>query len=95
MLAVVYDGIVLLAAVQFADYPLERPFARADDRKPDRSRASRTLSPLRRVDALLGYTGAVFRAIRGRHVRSRCGRRSRSSPGLLLPALIGARLFPS
>jgi Cu-processing system permease protein len=91
MLAVVYDAIVLLGAVQFADYPLERPMLGLMMANPiDLAR----LLLLVRLDvgALLGYTGAVFQhAFTG-------------SPGLaiaagtlvmwaLVPALAGARLF--
>ena len=91
LLALVYDAAVLLAAVQFADYPLERPMAIAMFLNPiDLTR----LLLLTRFDvaALLGYTGAVFQSFLG------------GTAGLLVaagavvlwvaaPALAGARLF--
>lgn len=63
-LAIVYDALVLMAAVQFADYPLERPMLIAMFTNPvDLSR----LLLLTRFDAaaLLGYTGAVFQSFLG------------------------------
>lgn len=59
VVALVYDAVVLLAAVQFADYPLEQPMLVAMFTNPiDLAR----LLLLTRFDAaaLLGYTGAVF-----------------------------------
>jgi Cu-processing system permease protein len=90
-LAVVYDALVLMAAVQFADYPLERPMLAAMIANPiDLAR----LLLLTRFDvaALLGYTGAVFQRFFG------------GTGGLMVatgavalwvavPALAGARLF--
>ena len=90
VLAVVYDAVVLMAATQFADYPLERPMLVAMLANPvDLSR----LLLLLRLDgaALLGYTGAVFQRFFG-------------GTGLLvaaaavalwiaLPAVAAARLF--
>ncbi len=90
LLAIVYDAVVLLAATQLADYPLERPMLAAMLANPiDLSR----LLLLVRLDgaALLGYTGAVFQRFLG-------------SAGFLvaagavtlwiaLPALVGARRF--
>lgn len=64
LVAIVYDAVVLLAAVQFADYPLERPMLIAMFANPvDLSR----LLLLTRFDAaaLLGYTGAVFQSLLG------------------------------
>ena len=64
LVAVVYDAVVLMAAVQFADYPLERPMLIAMFANPvDLSR----LLLLTRFDAgaLLGYTGAVFQSFLG------------------------------
>lgn len=61
LVAVVYDAIVLMAAVQFADYPIERPMLVAMFTNPvDLAR----LLLLTRFDAaaLLGYTGAVFQS---------------------------------
>lgn len=61
LLALVYDAVVLMAAVQLADYPLERPMLAAMFTNPiDLSR----LLLLTRFDAaaLLGYTGALFQS---------------------------------
>ena len=61
LVVVVYDAVVLMAAVQLADYPLERPMLIAMFANPvDLSR----LLLLTRFDAaaLLGYTGAVFQS---------------------------------
>jgi Cu-processing system permease protein len=91
MLAVVYDGIVLLAAVQFADYPLERPMLALMIANPiDLARLVLLLHF--DVAALLGYTGAVFERFVG-------GTSGLVVAGVALftwaaaPALIGARLF--
>jgi Cu-processing system permease protein len=65
MLAVVYDGIALLAAVQFAEYPLERPMLALMIANPiDLARLVLLLHF--DVAALLGYTGAVFEQFVGR-----------------------------
>lgn len=57
--AVVYDGLVLLAASVFADYPLERPLLAAMLVNP--VDLARVVLLLRfDVAALLGYTGAAF-----------------------------------
>ena len=64
LVAIVYDAVVLLAAVQFADYPLERPMLVAMFANPvDLSR----LLLLTHFDAaaLLGYTGAIFQSFLG------------------------------
>jgi Cu-processing system permease protein len=59
MMAVVYDGLVLMAAVQFADYPLEKPMLALMIANPiDLARLVLLLQF--DVAALLGYTGAVF-----------------------------------
>lgn len=91
LLAVVYDAAVLMAAVQLADYPLERGMLAAMTANPiDLAR----LVLLTRFDtaALLGYTGAVFQRFFG------------GTLGALIalgavvlwvawPAVLGARLF--
>lgn len=64
VVALVYDAAVLMAAVQFADYPLERSMLVAMFANPiDLSR----LLMLTRFDAaaLLGYTGALFQSFLG------------------------------
>ena len=64
LMAVVYDGLVLLAVSLFADYPLERPVLAAMLANPvDLARVALLL----RFDtaALLGYTGAVLRQVLG------------------------------
>lgn len=89
-LAVLYDGVVLMAAARFADYPLERPMLGAMLANPiDLSR----LLLLVRLDgaALLGYTGAVFQRFFG-------GAGFIVAAGAValwvaVPALAGARLF--
>jgi Cu-processing system permease protein len=91
MLAVVYDGLVLLAAVQFSDYPLERPMLALMIANPiDLARLVLLLHF--DVAALLGYTGAVFERFVG-------GALGLVVAGAALfiwaaaPALVGARLF--
>jgi Cu-processing system permease protein len=90
LLAIVYDAVVLLAAAQFADYPLERPMLVAMLANPiDLSR----LLLLVRLDgaALLGYTGAVFqRFFGGAGVLVAAGA---VALWIAIPALAGARLF--
>jgi Cu-processing system permease protein len=62
--AVVYDGVVLLLAATFADYPLERPMLGAMMANP--VDLARVVLLLRfDVAALLGYTGAVFQQFFG------------------------------
>lgn len=57
--AVVYDAMVLMAAVMFAEYPLERPMLALMMANP--VDLGRVLLLLRfDVAALMGYTGAVF-----------------------------------
>jgi Cu-processing system permease protein len=88
---VLYDGLVLLLATMFADYPLERPllvlmFANPVD-------LARVLLLLHLdVSALMGYTGAVFKSFFGGAGGSLL------ALGVLLgwstlPALYGLRLF--
>jgi Cu-processing system permease protein len=90
-LAIVYDAAVLMAAVQFADYPIERPMLAAMIANPiDLAR----LLLLQQFDvaALLGYTGAVFQQFFGG-----VGGMFVASGAVVLwvaiPALAGARLF--
>ncbi len=57
--ALVYDGLVLLAAMTFSDYPLETPLLVASMANPiDLARV--TLLIQTDWAALMGYTGAVF-----------------------------------
>ena len=57
--ALVYDGLVLLAAMAFSDYPLETPLLVASMANPiDLARV--TLLVKTDWAALMGYTGAVF-----------------------------------
>jgi Cu-processing system permease protein len=59
LLAVVYDGVVLLAVALFSDYPIERPLLGLTLANP--IDLARVLMLLRLdVAALMGYTGAVF-----------------------------------
>ncbi|HET9426089.1 MAG TPA: ABC transporter permease subunit [Gemmatimonadaceae bacterium] len=91
LLAVVYDGLTLMAATQFADYPIERPMLVAMIANPiDLAR----LLLLFQFDvaALLGYTGAVFQ----RFFEGALG--LAIAAGALVfwttvPAIAGARLF--
>jgi Cu-processing system permease protein len=90
LLAVVYDAVVLLAAAQFADYPLERPMLVAMLVNPiDLSR----LLLLVRLDgsALLGYTGAVFQRFFGG--AGLLAAAAAVALWIALPAWAGARLF--
>lgn len=90
LMAVLYDAAVLMAAVQFADYPLERAMLGAMVANPiDLAR----LLVLQQFDvaALLGYTGAVFQRFFGGS-----GAFVAAAAALFwvaLPALAGARLF--
>ena len=90
-LAVVYDALVLTIAVQFADYPLERPLLALMIANPiDLSRLVLLLQF--DVAALLGYTGAVFE----RFFDGRTGTAIAVAAITLwaaLPALAGAQLF--
>lgn len=62
--AVLYDGLVLLAATMFADYPLERPMLGLMLANPvDLARVVLLLKF--DVSALMGYTGAVFQRFFG------------------------------
>lgn len=57
--ALIYDGLILLAAVAFAEYPLETPLLIASLANPiDLARV--TLLVKTDWAALMGYTGAVF-----------------------------------
>jgi Cu-processing system permease protein len=91
ILAVAYDGIALLLATQFADYPLERPMLAAMIANPvDLAR----LLLLLHFDAaaLLGYTGAVYQ----RFFSGVAGIAIAAGALLLwttVPALAGGRLF--
>jgi Cu-processing system permease protein len=59
LLAVVYDGVVLVAVALFSDYPIERPLLGLTLANP--IDLARVLMLLRLdVAALMGYTGAVF-----------------------------------
>lgn len=91
LVVIVYDAVVLMVAVQFADYPLERPMLVAMFTNPvDLSR----LLLLTRFDAaaLLGYTGAVFQSFLGGAVGLAV-----AAGALLLwvvgPAVVGMRRF--
>ena len=90
-LAVAYDALVLMAAMQLADYPLERGMLAAMVANPiDLAR----LLLLTRFDvaALLGYTGIVFQRFLG----GTSGIVVVTAAALLwiaAPAFTGARLF--
>ena len=90
-LAVVYDGIVLLAAVQFADYPLERPMLALMIANPiDLARLVLLLHF--DIAALLGYTGAVFEQFVG-HAMGPLVAGLAIALWVVIPGLGGARLF--
>lgn len=62
--AVLYDGAVLMASFVFADYPLEKPMLAISLLNPiDLARILLLLKS--DFSALMGYTGAVFRAFFG------------------------------
>ena len=64
LFSVVYDGLVLLAVVLFADYPLEMPLLALSVLNP--IDLARVLILLKfDVCALMGYTGAVFQKFFG------------------------------
>jgi len=91
LFTVVYDGIVLLLATAFADYPLERPLLAAMVANP--VDLGRVLLLLRfDVAALFGYTGAVFKQFFGSALGIAVG-----AAGLILwaviPALAALRVF--
>ena len=67
LLAVVYDGLVLISLVTFRDYPLDKFALIATTFNP--IDLSRILVLLKLdVAALLGYTGAVFQRFFGSHL---------------------------
>ena len=89
--AVLYDGAVLLLAMTFADYPLERPLLAAMLLNPiDLGRILLLLEF--DVSALVGYTGAVFKQFHGTATGIGV-----AAVALLLwagiPALLGLRAF--
>lgn len=91
MLAVVYDGAVLLAATLFADYPVERPLLALMLANPlDLARVILLMNF--DAAALMGYTGAVFTRFFG----SFLGALTASGALLawiVLPLALGARVF--
>jgi Cu-processing system permease protein len=88
---VVYDGLVMLGLMTFADYPLERPALGLMIANP--IDLARVLILMRLdVSALMGYTGAVFEKFFGS-----AGGTVLASLALVLwtgvPLLLGARRF--
>jgi Cu-processing system permease protein len=88
---VLYDGLVMLGLMTFADYPLERPALAAMIANP--IDLARVLILMRLdVSALMGYTGAVFEKFFGS-----AGGTVLASLALVLwtgvPLLLGARRF--
>lgn len=88
---VLYDGVVMLGLMIFADYPLERPALAAMIANP--IDLARVLILMRLdVSALMGYTGAVFEKFFGS-----AGGTALASLALVLwtgaPLLLGARRF--
>ena len=91
VLAAAYDGMVLLIAVQFADFPLERPMLALMIANPiDLARLVLLLQF--DVAALLGYTGAVFEQFVGRAAGPLVASGA-IALWIAVPALVGARLF--
>lgn len=91
LVALVYDAVALLTAVQFADYPLERPMLVAMFANPiDLAR----LLLLTRFDAaaLLGYTGAVFQSFLGGAIGLAIAAAALGA-WIAGPALVGMRRF--
>ena len=73
--SLLFDGLVLFLLFQFADYPLEKPMIGISALNP--IDMGRILIMLQLdVAAMLGYTGAVFKAFFG------------SMPGMLFVALV-------
>lgn len=90
-LTVLYDGLVMLGLMSFADYPLERPALALMLANP--IDLARVLILMRLdVAALMGYTGAVFEKFFGS-----AGGTLLASMALVLwtgvPLLLGARRF--
>ena len=88
---VLYDGLVMLGLMVFADYPLEQPALAAMIANP--IDLARVLILMRLdVSALMGYTGAVFEKFFGS-----AGGTALASLALVLwtgvPLLLGARRF--
>jgi len=88
---VLYDGLVMLGLMAFADYPLERPALAAMIANP--IDLARVLILMRLdVSALMGYTGAVFEKFFGS-----AGGTALALLALVLwtgvPLLLGARRF--
>ena len=88
---VLYDGLVMLGLMTFADYPLERPALGLMIANP--IDLARVLILMRLdVSALMGYTGAVFEKFFGS-----AGGTLLASLALVLwtgvPLLLGARRF--
>ena len=91
LLAIVYDAAVLMAAVQFGDYPIDNAMLGTMVANPvDLAR----LLLLSQFDsaALLGYTGAVFQQFFGR-AGGLVVAAGAVALWVVVPALGGARLF--
>ena len=90
-LTVLYDGLVMLGLMSFADYPLERPALALMLANPIDLARGLILMRLD-VSALMGYTGAVFEKFFGS-----AGGTLLASMALVLwtgvPLLLGARRF--
>ena len=90
-LTILYDGLVMVGLMMFADFPLERPALAAMAANP--IDLARVLILLRLdVSALMGYTGAVFERFFGSTWGVVC-----ASLALVMwtgvPLLLGARRF--
>jgi Cu-processing system permease protein len=91
VLAVAYDGVVLMLATHFADYPIERGLLGAMIANPiDLARLLLLLQF--DVAALLGYTGAVFQKFFGAALGTAVAATALIA-WAVLPAAAGRRLF--
>jgi Cu-processing system permease protein len=91
LLAVVYDGAVLLAATLFADYPLEKPLLALMLINPlDLARVLLLMSF--DAAALMGYTGAVFARFFGSLLGVTVAGTALLA-WIALPLALGARVF--
>jgi Cu-processing system permease protein len=91
LLTVAYDGVVLLVATTFSDYPLEQPMLGLTLLNP--VDLARTLIVMQSDNAaLMGYTGAVMHRFLGSAVGSMLALTGLSA-WILLPAWAGRRAF--
>ena len=91
LVAVLFDGIVLMAIALFADYPIERPLLALSFANP--IDLARVLLLLRLdIAALMGYTGAVFQRFFGGALGSALAATALLA-WAIVPFTLGARQF--